>query len=559
VVVAFGRSGAYSPIFDLNSNMLKMFVGYAGVLGPKITMFNSFFSYTYASGGFPSPLDPAWAIQLQVPAGDDLTFNWSADPPPGSVMKRYRWVLDLQSLDDETPRTNQNDWYHWSPWNLDQTSATVGPFAGAGGDTGEVHNFYLEAEDINGLVSLGWVQFRVYRPSFDKDLLVVDDTRFSVDQIPPGRPDTLRAPSGVWPMRAELDTFLFAVGGVRWRMTRTGTLSPPGIFKGYRFDTLGTRHGLANPTIQLGLIGQYRHAIWMTDLRGSLLDNSPASASLPMTTLLYMSKPNRQNTLATWVSQGGELWALGSGFGNATNTPWNNLANDANQVRTYSSIDSKPDLVPGRFMFDLAHWRSQFRVMPSVLVSFARYDQKDPTISGDPNNGYWKGGTFTNPKVNYTLLPTTLQFRDPTTDPIWPFRQPGDFYIGNSNYSANGVNLEFLSLENRITEPVAPDPSKPDSTIEVSTLDSLYLAYDGGSNPGQMLQVGEGVNAIMTYYHGAENAPLVFSGTNIWDFRRQDCVALVDFVLGQLWHLEKHTLYAPRAVAPARRSGPGRH
>ena len=165
VVVAFGRSGAYSPVWNLNTNMLKMSVGFAAQLGPVITLYNSFFTYTYASGGFPSPLDPSWAVQLQVPSGLPLTFNWTARPPAGSMMRRYRWVMDLVNLDDETERTSQNDWYHWSAWSLTAT-ATVGPFSGAGGDTGEVHNFYVEAEDINGLVSLGWIQFRVFKPTW---------------------------------------------------------------------------------------------------------------------------------------------------------------------------------------------------------------------------------------------------------------------------------------------------------------------------------------------------------------------------------------------------------
>ena len=97
VVVAIGRSGAYSPIFSLDSNMLKMYVGFAGALGPMITLFNSFFSYTYPSGGFPSPLDPSWAVQLQVPAGaaPDVQLDRRVPSPEGSLMKRYRWVLDL--------------------------------------------------------------------------------------------------------------------------------------------------------------------------------------------------------------------------------------------------------------------------------------------------------------------------------------------------------------------------------------------------------------------------------------------------------------------------------
>ena len=88
---------------------------------------------------------------------------------------------------------------------------------------------------------------------------------------PAGRTDSLTAPAGAWPTRAELDTFLFAVGGVRWRMTLPGMLSPTGIFHGYDFDTLGTRHGLEDPTIPLNVLGRYRHVVWMTDASGSSL------------------------------------------------------------------------------------------------------------------------------------------------------------------------------------------------------------------------------------------------------------------------------------------------
>ena len=274
-----------------------------------------------------------------------------------------------------------------------------------------------------------------------------------------------------------------------------------------------------------------------------------------MPTLLYMSDRGRQNTLATWVSQGGKLWALGGGFGHTTNKLWNNTANDVNQVRCYRFDGLRPDLTPGRFMFDLAHWRSEFRVFGPVFVRFSRYDQPDPTVIGYPKPPtYWKGGKFTNPEVDYTTLPTSLQFRSPSTDPIWPDRTPTEYYIGNPTYSSIGAYLEFISLENYILEQMpVPSATNPDSTVERSTLDSLYLAY-GIAYPNQMLQsvAGQGVNAVMTYYHGRENAPLVFSGMAIWDFRRQDCLGLVDFVLGRLWGLSKSTLYtAPSAVAPS--------
>ena len=558
VIVAFGRSGAYSPIFTLRSNMLRMYVGLAGELGPKITLFNTFFQYTYPTGGW--SLDPSQAIPLQVPAEVSITFNWIAEAPEGSIMRRYRWVLDLVALDDETPRSSQSDLFHWSPWSQ-ATAATIPAFSGAEGDEGEIHNFYVEAEDVNGLVSLGWVQFRVYRPAFDKDLLVVNDTRFPVDVVwkfppdPLNRPDSLQAPFGQWPSRAELDTFLFAVGGKPWKMKTGNPPSPQGLFRGYSFDTLGTRYGRVIPTAPLGLLGHYRNIVWMTD-KAAGYELAANSATMPQPTLLYMSAPGRQNTLSTWVSQGGKLWALGGGFGHVTNKLWNNNSNDANQIRTYRYDGVRPDLTPGRFMYDLAHWRTQFRSYGPVFVRFSRYDQPDPTVIGSPKPPtYWKGGTFTNPEVDYTALPTTLQFRSPTTDPlwIWPDRTSStEYYVGNRAYSSIGVDIEFLSVEHKMLEQIpTPTEENPDLTVERSTLDSLYLVY-GPGYPKQMNQssAGEGVNVVMTYYHGRDNAPLVFSGMSIWDFRRTDCQALVDFVLGDLWGLPKNTVYtAPRASA----------
>jgi hypothetical protein len=301
--------------------------------------------------------------------------------------------------------------------------------------------------------------------------------------------------------------------------------------------------GLTNPTVSLGVLGRYSHIIWMTDRAVSNI-GAPNATTNPLPTLTYMSGLGRQNTLATWVSQGGQLWGLGCGFGNATNLAWNKETNDL-QVRTYSALSTPPDLTPGRFMFDLAHWRSEFRVYGPAFVSYMRYDRPDPIV----NATSWKGGTFTNPDVDYSTLPTSLQPRSPATDPIWPYRNNTEFYIGNNLISGLGLDLEFLSAELYMTEEIpVPSPTNPDSTVERSTLDSLYLGF--ANYPGKMLTSGQGVNVLMTYYHGRENPPLVFSGTSIWDFRRQDCVGLVDFVLNKLWGLQRRTLYtAPRSVA----------
>ena len=43
----------------------------------------------------------------------------------------------------------------------------------------------------------------------------------------------------------------------------------------------------------------------------------------------------------------------------------------------------------------------------------------------------------------------------------------------------------------------------------------------------------------MTYYHGSEANRFVFTGFAPWDFRRDDVIALTDFVLQDIWGLRR--------------------
>ena len=61
VIVAFDEVGAYSPIMSFDVNMLFFHVNFAGLLGPKLTVFNESFFFTYPSGGF--SLDPSTFIR----------------------------------------------------------------------------------------------------------------------------------------------------------------------------------------------------------------------------------------------------------------------------------------------------------------------------------------------------------------------------------------------------------------------------------------------------------------------------------------------------------------
>ena len=87
------------------------------------------------------------------------------------------------------------------------TSATVGPFPG-----GTAHRFYVEAEDNNGLRSLGIVNFLPVQSSLERSLLIVNDTRLKADGILNGQTCVQLPRATPWPTAAELDTFLFAAG-----------------------------------------------------------------------------------------------------------------------------------------------------------------------------------------------------------------------------------------------------------------------------------------------------------------------------------------------------------
>ena len=55
----------------------------------------------------------------------------------------------------------------------------------------------------------------------------------------------------------------------------------------------------------------------------------------------------------------------------------------------------------------------------------------------------------------------------------------------------------------------------------------------------------------MTYYHGHDNAPFVYTGFEPWDWTRADCQGLVDFVLGDIWKLSKSAPGASTRAAGA--------
>ena len=135
-----------------------------------------------------------------------------------------------------------------------------------------MHFFYVEAEDNNGLKSLGIVRLTAVLATFEHPLLVVDDTRLYGDTRSVGD-ECVKAPIGSWPTRAEMDTFLFARDNGPWKCypapdPQNPPRPLPGIFARYDFDTRGTRLIKPDLTVSLATLGKYRRVIWMVG-RGS--------------------------------------------------------------------------------------------------------------------------------------------------------------------------------------------------------------------------------------------------------------------------------------------------
>jgi hypothetical protein len=532
VVVAFDEAGAYSPVFSLDSNMLMMSVTLAAQLGPRIHVFNEFLDFTYDSGGYTA--DPLRWIRLEAAVGSTLRFNWEAFPAPGANIQSYRWAVDLQDLLDNAPRTDEEtDHSHWSRGSPLTTSCVL-----AGLGVG-LHLLYIEAKDNNGFASLGVVAITMVTTPLDRDVLVVDDTRLEVDKpLPTGCYETYKS---LWPSAAELDTFLYARGDVPWRCTQepaSGVRTRPGVFAGYAFDTLGTRQGREVPTqgVPLRTLGRYRHVVWLVDRLGAVAPDLPLP-STPITVLRYMSAPGRASTLAAYMLAGGRVWMCGGGAGTAATDAFNDPRNDTPETPIYSNAQG--ELVNGRIMYDGAHWQSSF-TSGFKGIAFTRSPRAEQ-IARSPwsHPDRWTGGEVRAP--DYARLPAVLEPRDPELDPLPPTRRA----YQASSYYLTFFGCEYLLEPNVVTEDV--DPS-PDVTRIASVLDTLYDA-----NSTQLLRSPV---PTMTWYHGRDANRFVFSGFAPWDFRRDECIALTDFVLQDLWGLSRRAVDRGGSFSGARASVP---
>lgn len=500
VVVAFDEVGAYSPVMNFDVNMLYFTVDYAGLLGPRFTVYNESFFFQYTSGGF--SLDPASFLRTEAAAGRQVRFDWYATTASGAYVSGYRWMLDGNVSDERARDDEQRQTDRWSRWSPLTLGVDLGPFDPVA--PSETHTLYIEAKDNIGMLSLAVVEFTVVRAVFDRELLIVDDTRLVGDRPLVG--GCVDRPRGVWPMAAELDTFFFARGGVPWRCYPAGTVSPVGIFQGYPYDTLGTRF-LPQGTLTLSQLSRYRHVVWYTDNKSARNVNEPNLTLDPMSQLRWLTYPGRTNPLGTWLSQGGQLWMFGGGTATAMQINWEKAGTPAD---VYSSTDG--ELVPGRFMHDVFGWRSEI-----TAKSFAQATKPPHPIARLPHG------------LDYSGLPDYLFEKGPATDPIAQFApnrtSPSDFY--QTAHVGEGI-----SKANEVLEDRDPDPN---AIRRESVVDTVYESVGG--------QLGS-QRPVMTVWHGGRSGQVqVFSGFQLWYWRREQQLAIVDWVLQHAWGI-------PRANVP---------
>ncbi len=511
VVVAFDVTGAYSPVFSLNTNMLRFRTAPAGGIPPTL-----FVGWSVGSGGAPpAPVLAPSPLRLDVPAGRVIDFLWYAVPPQGASIKGYRWTIESVDLGDDTRRDNEEtDWFRWSMAGLHATTARVGPFA-----ADETHTLCVEVTDNSGHRALTITRFHTFGAQLDQDLLIVDDTRLLPDQIAatsdPSGQRCLRpyASSSPWPAAAELDTFLYAVGGKPWRgiaancptPSNPPVLSTPGLFAGYRFDTLGTRLRFedAVTATPISTLARYRNIVWLVDSPSAQL-TSILDPIRPMTALRSMHRAGSTNVLQNYIAVGGRVWLVGSGGALASlideDRPGNNLPLGVVFGSAYGDLPSS-NSIASQF-----HWKSEL-IVSRTTASIDRA-----------------------PGVPHAALPAELRRRTPATDAIPASRSASAtaaFYFTN-------LDVSYLSQPNSIIEDVDLSPGV---VHEQGTLDTLYSL--DGSGGGLHPAGNTSPRPIMTHYHGPSNAPTVLSGFNLWDLARPDATALVDYVLGDLWGLTR--------------------
>jgi hypothetical protein len=530
-----GDPGAVESFFDLDRNVLQ-FRPTLNALGPYLTVFNALFYMTKTA---PS-LDPTPRITLPLKAGDTMDFHWFGTPGAGLELDGFRWALDIADVNDETARRNARDLEHWTDWSLTTLGTTVGPFP-AGDAAKGGHRLYVEVRDSFGNKNLFVVQIDVLKKTRPTgDLLVVDDLygtatgKNAAGSVPYINP---------YPMEAEQDSFYYAVGGFPDSLRILGTpgadptaISQAGAFAGFDYDTLDYRFW---PEVGVSVLAQYRAVAWYTDQNSAARSGGKFQSATPATALRAINAVNQLNQLAAYVANGGKLWLFGDGSTTAiANGYYTRIATGAPRLPYTSGDDPRNDiLVPGNFLYDFCHLRSELNTAGTPVVTLTRDQQLQgaipylpefagPVVGGDRSHDPRIGPGAARTALRWSGLPrlTLASYRSANPDP-----------------AQRSINLTWV-----ITKPLFVTEGSGNRTESV--LDTLYLCQARVFDPDHVaVPPSDGFpNAVD--YHGSEHGEVVWFGFPLYYFERDQARQVVQAVM---------RVFGIAPLPPGVKQGPG--
>jgi hypothetical protein len=518
-IIAFDDAGAYDPRFDLDRNVLRL-RPQTELLGPRLTVSNDLVSASSSS----IDLSPSRIAHVTIPSGEQVRFNWKATAATGGIVVGYRWVLDPLNgdLTDETPRDNDNQTYRWSAWAAAEQSAVAGPYDGSA-----PHFFYVEARDNSGAMSLVQIEIDVVQKT--SAFLVIDDFQGPPDfDYGPSSPYSFQ-PYGNFPTEAVLDTLMYAVGGKPYQHRPPGTLSQPGMFAGFDYDTLDYRFR-TSPGIPLSLLFRYQALVIYTGTRDATTSGSMLDA------LRYAAWRQTPNPLVSYVAHGGKVWFFGDGVIYAF------LLRPGDQVYSLPRIAA-----PGQYPYDYWKLRSTFGIggggtsPPDYMIGATPYLPGYATPGRpwppDENRKYTRfcddprvGPAASRNIARWSGLPClhlTTEFNN------WPSGFPG------------GVkSVLYVGLPNSILETLDPKTNRVGSA-----LDTLYL-WRAVNYIGSSALANPDGKPVMCAYEGIDSGPVVWSGMPLWFYDRTELRQLAAKVLSTFGIM-------PSAADPTTFRGPG--
>jgi hypothetical protein len=509
---AIDEAGAYEPRFRRGTNVL-WFQPSLNRLGPALCVFNEFFRHCFKTGGVSTVESRKRDVEL--PASTRVAVSWQGTPLPGTVLNGYRWALDIANGDitDESPRANDNDLQHWSSWSLNETQVLLPSFPPPAFE-GQAHFLYVEVRDNLGFITLMTLRLRPVAPTFDRPLLVVDDTFGTRTPVP------VRF-VGPYPMEAEEDSFHFAQGGFPDPLT--GTLSERGVFADYAPAVIDYE-STPEDGVALATLSHYRAVVWFTDHNSAGRTGLKGASLRPSTALRLINSANRLNTLAVYLRQGGKVWLFGDGTPTAIVNGFANQVGQGTPMLPYTSGTAPGDLLrPGDFLWDFVHLRSEMDLGDRVGGSPFYIDQQFkgaipylPAFAGPPDQPP-PADRSTDPRIGPSCARTALRFSGLPRLTLAAYRG------ANIDATQRSVpKLGFVAQPLFVLEGVG--------AAFGSTVDTLYLFQARLYDPTGARAPSDGKPDAL-YYHGSEHGELVWTAFPLNIVEREQARQLVAKVM----------------------------